>query len=772
MLVISSDPTEEGLPRQVREGTIDVEIAAFLGIHHFNQRSGAVIPDLPDRLLDCDVYFTMDLRDTFGESYQSSRQVLDAMNMGVRKNTAYPLPTGIVGTGRSSTSAPSSVLGGVFQVPQVSCCATSREIDPGNAPFFARTVPTNQQDARAAAQYFSSLGISHVGVVSEGGSYGQQFVVDFRGAAEALGLTVISTSFTGDDLATIYRAIGILRDAEIRYVFGIFLQDDLSKVMNVASPAGLTGPAYTWIFSESLNRLIGESIFFDVVKDQYIIAAVNGSGVVLLDIPSNERFDQALGDFRKDEELQNYYISRHTSPELFDEYNLGSNPFRSTYFSQLNYDASVALGIAACESASESPTGQDIFDGLKNVEFTGSSGLVKFNNVSLSRSHVGLHFKVFNIVAQSPTTDGQVFLSSHAAVVIDFLSVDAVQTLEPFVYSDGTTTPHAGLPPPDVHQNLVSNAALAFGLALAGAMMLMSILWIVWAVKSRNNYMIRAAQPLFLVMLCIGAFIMASSIIPMSFQDPMPEHVLNGACMAIPWLVAIGFSTSFSALFSKLWRIDRVHRASVAFQRIVVRAHNVMLPFLILSSVNIGLLITWTVLSPMEWTRKYAPGRTDRFGRYIEFYGVCESEDAEVGQIFTWTLAAVNFVPLLSAVVQSYRTRFLPSIFNESTYVALSLLSMLEATIVGFPILWLVSESPTASFLVRAILVTIFCLAIILPIFVPKAKAQAQHHNRERRFAVHVSTISNIRQSQIGGRSSQFEFDGRSSLFRGRQRVT
>lgn len=59
---------------------------------------------------------------------------------------------------------------------------------------------------------------------------------------------------------------------------------------------------------------------------------------------------------------------------------------------------------------------------------------------------------------------------------------------------------------------------------------------------------------------------MSLGIIPLGIQDTDPSYNVNAACMAMPWLVSMGFSILFSALFAKIWRIMLVWRAAKRFR--------------------------------------------------------------------------------------------------------------------------------------------------------------------------------------------------------------
>mmetsp|Transcript_30066 Transcript_30066/g.69357 ORF Transcript_30066/g.69357 Transcript_30066/m.69357 type:complete len:245 (-) Transcript_30066:670-1404(-) len=219
----------------------------------------------------------------------------------------------------------------------------------------------------------------------------------------------------------------------------------------------------------------------------------------------------------------------------------------------------MALGLAACEAEDEFPSGPTIFDTLLDVEFNGASGFVSFDNQTGTRSVVGVQYIVHNILPNEPDEEGYVNFRGVSSAVVDFLADPPVRIITPFVYPDGTTNSPDVLPPlKNVNMHLITPGVLWAGRVLCGVLILSSLSWIVWTWKSRNRVSVRFAQPTFLFLLCIGSLSMACTIIPMSLQEPTPKPTLDFACKIIPWLLSMGFTVAFSALFSKLWRINNV----------------------------------------------------------------------------------------------------------------------------------------------------------------------------------------------------------------------
>jgi gamma-aminobutyric acid type B receptor len=135
-----------------------------------------------------------------------------------------------------------------------------------------------------------------------------------------------------------------------------------------------------------------------------------------------------------------------------------------------------------------------------------------------------------------------------------------------------------------VNYNLIGNlhvvGYILFGLIACGALG-----FGVWTYRSRNVRVVKVAQPMFLIMVTLGV-------------------LRDGAliCMSVPWLGFCGFTITFSALFSKTMRVNRIFHSQVPFGRIKVTIRDVMTPFVVLLSANIVVLTCWTVIDPSMMT--------------------------------------------------------------------------------------------------------------------------------------------------------------------------
>jgi hypothetical protein len=389
-------------------------------------------------------------------------------------------------------------------------------------------------------------------------------------------------------------------------------------------------------------------------------------------------------------------------------------------FSMMAYDAVLALGIGACEIKSDFFTGPELFEAFKNVVFFGATERVSFDSTTGTRNEEDLTYQVYNLIAVPDEAGEVVTITSYKSQRITLQNA-SIEVLRPFVFFGGSTTPPQAQPVPTENLNLVSDGVRSICWALSGALILLSVYCTIWTIIKRKTPSVRASQPIFLGMLCAGTFIMACSIIPNTFQEPLPQRLLDVACMLDKYLFSIGFSTTFAALYSKTWRINIVLANAKKFRRVTIRARDVLLPFAILTVLNMIIFVAWTVVAPLKWERIIEAA--DMFGQPIESRGTCflSVNNRDVAELtFLCLLGAVNVTALLLTNYQSYRARALPSEFNEALFLAMTNLALFEGLVIGAPILFFVGDDPASSMLIRSLLVSIICLAVLVPMFVPK----------------------------------------------------
>jgi 7 transmembrane sweet-taste receptor of 3 GCPR len=262
--------------------------------------------------------------------------------------------------------------------------------------------------------------------------------------------------------------------------------------------------------------------------------------------------------------------------------------------------------------------------------------------------------------------------------------------------------------------NQLDSGIRAYGFAIASVTMVTAIGFAIWTYKQRTSPVVRASQPFFLILICSGVFVLASSIFPLAIDDGFAsQEACDRACMAIPWLVAMGWSILFAALYAKIRRVNLVIRNAMAFRSITVSERDVMLPFAVLFTSNLILLTVWTIYDPLTWVRIQTSETTS--------YGTCKVQaSSDSWKIIVSFLGVLNGAALIASNVEAYKGRNVDTDYGESSYIALIMGSFLQIVLVGVPLYFLVYDNPTAKFFVSSSMVFLICMSVLLLLFIPK----------------------------------------------------
>ena len=124
---------------------------------------------------------------------------------------------------------------------------------------------------------------------------------------------------------------------------------------------------------------------------------------------------------------------------------------------------------------------------------------------------------------------------------------------------------------------------------------------------------------------------------------------------------------------------------------------------------------SWTLVDPLRWVR------TDPDG-YYQSYGYC-SPQGNSWRIFLSLIVVVNALALFLANVQAWKARNISTEFSESSYVALTMASFLQALLIGLPLLALVQSDSKARYFVWSGIIFVVSSTVLLLMFGPKILA-------------------------------------------------
>mmetsp|Transcript_14205 Transcript_14205/g.26883 ORF Transcript_14205/g.26883 Transcript_14205/m.26883 type:complete len:1644 (-) Transcript_14205:63-4994(-) len=410
-------------------------------------------------------------------------------------------------------------------------------------------------------------------------------------------------------------------------------------------------------------------------------------------------------------------------------------------FEFLMYDTIISVALAACRASHEDRLldPEYLYEAFSHNSFDGASGRVEFDSVTGSREYRTVSYAVSNLVALPPGAEAADDDSDDVRFDVRITDIYAPESgggeegtssaaggwrsLQEYVFNDGSADAPGNLPPPDVTIITLELWAKVFGLVLCGCLVALTIAFAIWSKVHEKTSVIAAAQPFFLYLLCIGCALLSLTILPMSFtyEDGVSKGGLDVACMLSIWMFEVGFVTSFSTLFSKLYRVNKLFEDAARFTRVTVNIPDVMKPMVLLLTLAVSILTAWTIVAPLQF-RSIETLSLDQFERNVEIITVCypTDETLDAAMAFFIAMMVVDGVVLLFACYQAYKARNISVQYSESRYIGIAMAIMAEGILIGVPIMITVPYSPTAQFMVRSLLVCVICCAAMLPIFIPK----------------------------------------------------
>lgn len=255
---------------------------------------------------------------------------------------------------------------------------------------------------------------------------------------------------------------------------------------------------------------------------------------------------------------------------------------------------------------------------------------------------------------------------------------------------------------------------------LVGMLVIMGVGSLAWIHIYKEIPLVKASQPLFLGLIAVGSIISSCAIIFMSVETGYRESVniggVDASCMAVNWLYGLGFTITFSALFAKVWRVKKLYAAAKAMKRTQVGVKDVLYIMLFLLVIELGILITFQIVSPHKWEREVV---ADIGGYSIESVGRCNSE---TGWSYFIAMIIFNVVCLLYALILCFQAKNIPADFAETGDIFLAVMFMFQVLILAVPVSSMVKDQPNVFFFIRAGAVFLQNFTVLVIIFTPKMR--------------------------------------------------
>jgi len=500
-------------------------------------------------------------------------------------------------------------------------------------------------------------------------------------------------------------AIENLKKKDARIIFAFFYPDQHYVTFCEAFKQGMYGPKYVWILISGRNQANWwkkQSPLVDCTPEQVRKGLSNNIGTGELKLSP----------------LPGPTICGKTPQELYDNYQvrLNKSGYPENTFASFGYDAAWACALTLNASIevlrqqnllltefnySQANVSKIFVDIMKGISFRGMTGKVKFdsNNDRISKLEVR-----------------QIQGDTERRVAFYDMETDTYEEDSDSDYMwEGGKVPVDGL---TIEEKLegVHPVLFWFVFAVSTLGVLMAISFLVFNVYNQNIRYIKMSSPNLNNIIIIGCIFVYISGVLLGLD----KEGSSIGCQAELWIVVIGFSLGFGAMFSKTWRVHVIFLNSTNTKRVIIRDRQLFGMVAVLLLVDFIILLTWQLVDPLtskrlDLTLEISHGDDTAIQPYVT---TCTSQNITIWQACMYGYKGML---LLFGAYLAWETRkvHIPAL-NDSKMIGLSVYNVIIPCILVIPILGLVRDRPTAQFGLTSFL-TIFCTTFTLCfVFVPK----------------------------------------------------
>uniref|UniRef100_A0A8C6X1J6 Gamma-aminobutyric acid type B receptor subunit 2 n=2 Tax=Elapidae TaxID=8602 RepID=A0A8C6X1J6_NAJNA len=647
--------------------------------------------------------YSLDLRyyDTECDNAKGLKAFYDAIKYG---------PTHLMVFGGVCTTVTSiiaeSLIG--WNLVQLSFAATTPELaDKKKYPYFFRTVPSDNAVNPAILKLLKHYKWKRVGTLTQDIRRFSEVRNDLTGVLYGEDIEISDTeSFSNDPCTSVKK----LKGNDVRIILGQFNEEMAAKVFCCAFNEKMFGPKYQWIIPGWYQSFWWEKA----------IPKLNSShclGINLLGA-----MEGYIGvDFEPLSSKQIKTISGRTPQQYEEEYDQRRGNVEPSKFHGFAYDGiwviaktlQQAMKILNATNRNQKiedfnytnkELGKIFLDAMNQTSFFGVTGQVMFRNGERMGT---IKFTQFQ-------DKKEVKVGEYNAIL------DSLEII------NNSIKFHGKEPPKD--RTIIQKQLRKISLPLYSILSALTILGMIMAsaflffnIKNRNQKLIKMSSPYMNNLIILGGMLSYASIFLFGLDGSfVSEKTFETLCTIRTWILTVGYTTAFGAMFAKTWRVHAIFK-NVKMKKKIIKDQKLMVIVGGMLLIDLCILICWQVVDPLRRTVEKYNMEPDPAGRDISILPILEHCENTHMTIWLGIVYAYKGLLMLFGCFLAWETRnvSIPAL-NDSKYIGMSVYNVGIMCIIGAAVSFLTRDQPNVQFCIVA-LVIIFCSTITLClVFVPK----------------------------------------------------
>ncbi|XP_077789503.1 gamma-aminobutyric acid type B receptor subunit 2 [Podarcis muralis] len=647
--------------------------------------------------------YSLDLRyyDTECDNAKGLKAFYDAIKYG---------PTHLMVFGGVCTTVTSiiaeSLIG--WNLVQLSFAATTPELaDKKKYPYFFRTVPSDNAVNPAILKLLKHYKWKRVGTLTQDIQRFSEVRNDLTGVLYGEDIEISDTeSFSNDPCTSVKK----LKGNDVRIILGQFNEEMAAKVFCCAFNEKMFGPKYQWIIPG----------WYQTHWWEKAIPKLNSSHCLTMNLLG--AMEGYIGvDFEPLSSKPIKTISGRTPQQYEEEYDQRRGNVEPSKFHGFAYDGiwviaktlQQAMKILNATNRNQKiedfnytnkELGKIFLDAMNQTSFFGVTGQVMFRNGERMGT---IKFTQFQ-------DKKEVKVGEYNAIL------DSLEMI------NNTIKFHGKEPPKD--RTIIQKQLRKISLPLYSILSALTILGMIMAsaflffnIKNRNQKLIKMSSPYMNNLIILGGMLSYASIFLFGLDGSfVSEKTFETLCTVRTWILTVGYTTAFGAMFAKTWRVHAIFK-NVKMKKKIIKDQKLLVIVGGMLLIDLCILICWQVVDPLRRTVENYNMEPDPAGRDISILPILEHCENTHMTIWLGIVYAYKGLLMLFGCFLAWETRnvSIPAL-NDSKYIGMSVYNVGIMCIIGAAVSFLTRDQPNVQFCIVA-LVIIFCSTITLClVFVPK----------------------------------------------------
>ena len=512
-------------------------------------------------------------------------------------------------------------------------------------------------------------------------------------------------------------------------IFIVFAPENMAPaIMCAADRLGLTGPRYQWILLGNyvedwwkqrtvLSPLLRQKVF---CLEQDMQRAIESTLILTQELKDEgmSRATQMIqGELTKEEfwsefitffNATNFDMERATwVPSTYDavwSIALALNKSLTTIIgSNLSTDGNTVAGLSA-----------QLNSAMEMLDFQGASGRVRFTP---SR-----HSQYPPATRISQMQEGKiVFIGAHNE------RNDTLSLNNNLRWHSATGPPRdrpkVSLETVEISIVCIMLILVSVGIILCGVMAVINCYY-------RKHKVIKASSPYINLLIIIGCAMGFASVVFISIENidfhlDISPQAYPFLCNIRPWLLSLGYTLAFGALFAKTWRIYKIFKNPWKKNR-PLKDHILIAIVGVLVGIDVFILILWLVIDPLDIYDFIVDMNVDSFTR--ELHRVCSDKNvlSITSADFTiWIIILMimkGSLLLFGLFLVSQTAKIKAEFFQDSKYTGIAVYGVGICCAIGVPaaLFLMYNLVEDVGYLVATATITFCSYLILFMVFIPK----------------------------------------------------